>query len=116
MDALVGTILDAVEDEVARMVGMERGQLELSDRLLIGEGTVKRCYRHPENPALCVKVCHSEEAFLQQSKEIDYYARLARRDLLPVAEYSQALSRRKVERNLAKTDLEQLCANLGEGA
>lgn len=63
----------------ATIVLMERGQLELTEDLLIGEGQVRRCYRHPENPALVVKTCYSEESFAQQKKEIDYYAKLARR-------------------------------------
>jgi hypothetical protein len=51
----------------------------LSPQLFIAEGTERKCYRHPTEPDLCIKVLHPEVRPRQLWRELRYYRRLQRR-------------------------------------
>ncbi|SHF80566.1 PhoP regulatory network protein YrbL [Modicisalibacter ilicicola DSM 19980] len=56
--------------------------LHLRDELLIGRGTERYCYRHPEDPTRCVKVSHNFKNNKQQNqKDYEYFTRLERRGI-----------------------------------
>ncbi|MHB0774451.1 YrbL family protein [Halomonas sp. WWR20] len=55
------------------MIYLEKSQL-------IGRGTERECYRHPQNSSLCIKVTHNHENDKQQNaKDYAYFKRLERR-------------------------------------
>jgi hypothetical protein len=56
--------------------------LELTDSLIIGKGSERACYIHPEDALLCVKVSHSKLT-KQTRKEIKYCELLLRQGKLP---------------------------------
>ncbi|MGJ8677476.1 MAG: YrbL family protein [Akkermansiaceae bacterium] len=54
--------------------------LTITDDLKLGNGTRRTCYRHPEDPSLCVKIPFDTKlSAKQQKREIKYYKKLARR-------------------------------------
>ena len=56
--------------------------LELTDALIIGKGTERTCYIHPENALLCIKINHSQRN-KQSQKEIAYCELLKKQGRLP---------------------------------
>ncbi|MGC3874662.1 YrbL family protein [Halomonas sp. GXIMD04776] len=56
--------------------------LQLQDDQLIGRGTERYCYRHPQDPTRCVKVAHNFKNNKQQNqKDYEYFSVLARRGI-----------------------------------
>ncbi|MAD47677.1 MAG: hypothetical protein CMI02_20055 [Oceanospirillaceae bacterium] len=67
--------------------GGDMTAVQLNDNLLIARGRDRACYRHPENPALCIKVSlHTEK---QTSRERLYSSYMVRKaaDLSMIAQY-----------------------------
>lgn len=56
--------------------------IQLSPSLLIGKGTERLCYQHPENPKRCIKVTHNKAHSKQQNeKDAVYYEVLKTRHI-----------------------------------
>ncbi|WP_227370548.1 YrbL family protein [Halomonas sp. M20] len=56
--------------------------LHLQDDLLIGRGTERNCYRHPQDPTRCVKIAHNFKNNKQQNrKDYEYFTKLERRGI-----------------------------------
>lgn len=54
--------------------------LYLTEDLLIGRGTERLCYRHPNTPELCIKVTHNHKNDKKQnSRDYAYYNNLEKR-------------------------------------
>lgn len=77
--------------------------LKLSHNLLIGTGRDRICYRHPENPDLCIKVSPRDSK--QSDNEVRYYHHLKRRNINSpyVAQYFGT-----IETNLGKGEIFEL--------
>ncbi len=55
--------------------------LVLTEDLFIAEGLVKKCYSHPSNINLCVKLCKPEnKATKQLKKELNYLNKIQKKD------------------------------------
>ena len=54
--------------------------LELSKDLYIGEGEIRKCYKHPKNEHLCLKIPHKHITREYTYKEISYFKKLAKRN------------------------------------
>ncbi len=54
--------------------------ITLQDELLVGKGFHRICYRHPENPKLCIKV-QSEANTKERAREQRYYLSLQQRQI-----------------------------------
>lgn len=48
--------------------------IQLDDTLFIGKGLHKKCYRHPENGALCIKFAYNELGSRDLARELKYLA------------------------------------------
>lgn len=56
--------------------------LYLEDRLLIGRGTERYCYRHPHDSKLCVKTTHNFKNYKRQNiQDYLYFKKLERRNI-----------------------------------
>ena len=55
-------------------------KVSLSAKHFVAEGTDRKCFRHPGEASLCIKVLHSERRFGRFWREINYYSSLHRRD------------------------------------
>ena len=55
-------------------------KVSLSAQLFVAEGTDRKCFRHPDNSNLCIKVLHPERRAGRFWREIRYYSSLRRRD------------------------------------
>ena len=49
-----------------------RNILDLSNAVLIGKGTHKKCFVHPQDPSLCVKVAYNELGKRDLNREVKY--------------------------------------------
>jgi len=66
--------------EMCRTPQGDRGELTLHDGLLVGRGTERECYRHPDRTDLCIKVTHRRQNLKHQNaKDFAYFRTLARR-------------------------------------
>ena len=54
-------------------------KLQLSPQYFVAEGTDRKCFRHPDDASLCIKVLHPDSESDRFKREIRYYARLQRR-------------------------------------
>jgi hypothetical protein len=54
-------------------------KLQLSPQYFVAEGTERKCFRHPDDASLCIKVLHPDSESDRFKREIRYYARLQRR-------------------------------------
>jgi len=54
-------------------------KLQLSPQYFVAEGTDRKCFRHPDNASLCIKVLHCDTEPVRFRREIRYYSRLQRR-------------------------------------
>ena len=54
-------------------------KLQLSPPLFVAEGTERKCFRHPDDESLCIKVLHPDTESGRFKREIRYYSRLQRR-------------------------------------
>jgi len=54
-------------------------KLQLSPQYLVAEGTDRKCFRHPDDAQLCIKVLQPDTEFGRFKREIRYYSRLQRR-------------------------------------
>lgn len=52
----------------------------LNDDIIIGKGSHRACYRHPDIDKLCIKVSH-EGSLQEQDHELAYYKRLNNRNI-----------------------------------
>lgn len=60
--------------------------IELTGAILIGKGSERLCYQHPENPNLCIKVRYRVKRSRNESeREFDYASSLKRGQALPLA-------------------------------
>lgn len=61
--------------------------ITLTDDLFIGKGYHKKCYRHPHDPGLCIKMAYSNDGQKDLDREIKYLKVLKRKnknyDILP---------------------------------
>src|SRR5690606_642053 len=63
--------------------------LDLSNAVMIGSGTERDCYQHPNNPNLCIKVNNGKvlpnkkQRAKQNQIEYSYYLRLQKRHQQP---------------------------------
>lgn len=56
--------------------------LHLQDDLLVGRGTERNCYRHPQDATRCIKVSYNFENNKQQNqKDHEYFISLQKRDI-----------------------------------
>jgi hypothetical protein len=60
---------------------MKMDHLILKNSLLIGSGTSRKCYIHPDNPDLCIKVSHKKAFQRSAKREINYFRRLKKRGI-----------------------------------
>ena len=56
-----------------------REKLSLSPGYFVGEGTHRKCFRHPDDESRCIKVLHAEFDNRRCWREIRYYSHLRRR-------------------------------------
>ncbi|WP_296312545.1 YrbL family protein [Winogradskyella sp. UBA3174] len=54
--------------------------VQLNDSLYIAEGVARKCYHHPENTNLCIKIGKPEIAKDHLYKEINYYSKIQKKD------------------------------------
>ena len=55
-------------------------QIELNNELLIGKGTRRSCYQHPNDASLCIKISTgTPNSIKQQDRESGYYRALEKR-------------------------------------
>jgi hypothetical protein len=54
-------------------------KLQLSAKYFVAEGTYRKCFRHPDDESLCIKVLHPDTESGRFKREIRYYSRLQRR-------------------------------------
>lgn len=54
--------------------------LKLSEDLYIGEGEIRKCYKHPQNEHLCLKIPREHVTREYTYKEIIYFNKLAKRN------------------------------------
>lgn len=55
-------------------------KLELDQELLIGTGTMRSCYQHPNNSSLCIKISTgTPNSIRQQNRESQYYRAMEKR-------------------------------------
>lgn len=55
--------------------------LVLTEDLFIAEGLIKKCYHHPSNTKLCVKICKSvDTAKINHEKELNYLNKIQKKD------------------------------------
>jgi len=55
-------------------------KVSLSAKQFVAEGTDRKCYRHPSEASLCIKVLHPERRSGRFWREIKYYSSLRHRD------------------------------------
>ena len=55
--------------------------VSLSAKLFVAEGTDRKCFRHPSEANLCIKVLHPERSCGRFWRELNYYSSLCRRDV-----------------------------------
>jgi hypothetical protein len=53
--------------------------IQLNDKLLVGAGMMRSCYRHPEEAGKCVKIFHKKFRQRTHEKEVRELARLRKR-------------------------------------
>lgn len=86
----------------------------LHDNLLIGEGATRRCYQHPNNESLCIKIDNGKELVKPTYRESLYYAKLSKRwrkvpyDVIPAFHGFE-------ETNLGLGGVFELCRNEDDG-
>ncbi|MFT5883227.1 MAG: hypothetical protein ACI9FG_001740 [Crocinitomicaceae bacterium] len=57
-------------------------QIELNDELLIGKGTRRSCYQHPDDTSLCIKISTgTPNSIKQQDRECAYYRSMEKRSV-----------------------------------
>jgi serine/threonine protein kinase len=78
--------------------------VQLNDDLLLGEGTKRKCFAHPDDPGLCIKIS-SERGRRSAKREIRYLKLLRRRgkSLAQIADYKGA-----IQTNIGAGDLYEL--------
>ena len=54
--------------------------LTLNEELYIGEGEIRKCYQHPQDEHLCIKIPHEQIPIEYTHKEIDYLKKLSKRN------------------------------------
>lgn len=54
--------------------------IDLNSLELIGKGTNRSCYLHPEDENLCIKITHSND-HSEMDREIEYYKKLKKRNI-----------------------------------
>ena len=55
--------------------------LHLTDELILGKGTRRTCFQHPENPNLCIKITDgTKDGIQQQKRETTFYQKLKKRN------------------------------------
>ena len=54
-------------------------KLQLSPQYFVAEGTDRKCFRHPDDESLCLKVLHPDTESGRFKREIRYYSSLQRR-------------------------------------
>lgn len=59
---------------------MDNKTINLSDKLIYGKGFHKKCYIHPYNPNLCIKIAYNEERKEDIEREINYLTILLKRN------------------------------------
>lgn len=52
---------------------MDNKTINLSDKLIYGKGFHKKCYIHPYNPNLCIKIAYNEEGKEDIEREINLF-------------------------------------------
>ena len=59
---------------------LSRMQIELNNELLIGKGTRRSCYQHPDEASLCIKISTgTPNSIKQQNRECSYYRAMEKR-------------------------------------
>ncbi|NIY49636.1 PhoP regulatory network protein YrbL [Cedecea colo] len=55
--------------------------ISLSNTTLLGTGRHRKCYAHPDNPNLCIKIVYNQDSSgaKELKRELGYYAHLSRR-------------------------------------
>lgn len=53
--------------------------IKLNEDLYVGSGKLRSCYRHPEHPDRCIKVCLPNRPFDPSCREAQFLTRLRRR-------------------------------------
>jgi hypothetical protein len=64
--------------------------LILNDEHYFGEGGTAKCYYHPNNDNLCIKIAKTKEGFSYLQREIKYHTKIKNKlffDYMPYAEY-----------------------------
>lgn len=58
---------------------LDKQILQLDDTLLYGQGSHKKCFLHPHNKNLCIKIAYNEGGQKDLIREINYIDVLKRR-------------------------------------
>ena len=69
-------------------------QIELNNELLIGKGTRRSCYQHPDDASLCIKISTgTPNGIKQQNRESHYYRAMEKRgvDFRHLARYEGSI-------------------------
>ena len=66
-----------------------RNLLQLSNDLFVSEGPDRKCFRHPDDTRLCIKVLHPERRSGRFRREVRYFKQLQQRkvDFLHIASF-----------------------------
>lgn len=78
--------------------------LTLRDELFLGEGTKRKCYAHPDDPTLCIKIT-SERGLRSVNREIRYLNMLRRRGK-PLTQIADFIG--KIQTNIGDGEVYQL--------
>ena len=54
---------------------------KIDEKKLIGSGRHHDCYEHPDDPALCIKVIHTDDQKKMLRREVSYHQNLLRRNI-----------------------------------
>ncbi len=54
---------------------------KIDEQKLIGSGSHHDCYEHPDDPALCIKVIHTEDQKKMLRREVSYHQSLLKRNI-----------------------------------
>ena len=60
---------------------MEKNEIILNESLLVGKGSNRKCYIHPYNKDLCIKVLHKSSFKRGAKREAGYYKRLQKKGI-----------------------------------
>ena len=52
--------------------------IQLTENLFLGKGRTRKCFHHPFDTSLCIKVDYHDKGCRQTSKEAEYYQKLRR--------------------------------------